>query len=132
MKTSFNGLKVSVSGIYKVYNLTQDELESLKRRFGSKVKEDNAILTVHDNVSKRINLELFVHEMWAPVSFDIYGDLSRILNSSDISEQTIEKLSKQLEEMQIQLQVDYDWGSNFWSIVNYDEFLELLKSLIAE
>lgn len=131
-KTSFNSLKVSVKGVYSAYNLTADELESLKRHFGIKVNGSNGNYTVYKDANRKILLELFVHEKWIPLTFDIRGDLLKLFQSDKIFTKDIEKLSKKLKETRVQLYVKYDYSNNLWSIVDYNSFLELLKSLIAE
>ena len=132
MKTSFNGLKVSEDCVYIAYNLTSKELESLKRRFGNRVYSSNGNYMIFQNVNKKIILKLFVHEEWRLVEFDIHKDLLKLFNSEDISEDIVNKLSKKLKEKRLQLNVDYSWKNNTWSISDYNNFLELLKSLIAE
>lgn len=130
-KTSFNGLKVSVEGVYSAYNLSQEELESLKRHFGAdKVNGSNGNYTVYKYACRKVILSLFVHEEWIPLDFDIRRDLLKIYKSDRIFEKNIEILSKKLKEMRIQLHVDYDSKNNFWYIVDYNDFLKLLEKLI--
>ena len=130
-RTSFNGLKVLVEGVYSAYNLSPEELSSLKRYFGAdKVNGSNGNYTVYRDAHRRIILELFVHEKWIPINFDIRKDLLRLFNSNRIYTRDIETLSKKLKEMRIQLHVEYDYVNNLWHIVDYDKFLELLKNLI--
>lgn len=132
-KTSFNGLKVCVNGVYSAYNLTQDELNSLKRTFGEiKVNGSNGNYTVYKDAKRSVMLQLFVHQIWRPVEFDIRKDLLSIFRSNKIYTKNIEELSKKLKELRIQLHVDYDHINDRWYIVDYNDFLELLKNLIAE
>lgn len=130
-KTSFNGLKISVEGVYSAYNLSKEELESLKRHFGAgKVNGSGGNYTVYKFARRQVILKLFVHEIWIPIDFDIRKDLLKLYNSDRIFEKDIETLSKKLKEMRIQLHVEYDYKNNFWYIVDYKEFLKLLKELI--
>lgn len=129
-KTSFNGLKVYVEGVYSAYNLSQEELESLKRRFGAEnINGSNGNYTVYKHSSRKVILSLFVHERWIPLNFDIRKDLLKLYNSDRIFEKDIKALSKKLKEMRIQLHVDYDYKHG-WQIIDYDNFLELVKTLI--
>ena len=132
MKTSFNGLKVSEDGVYVAYNITPEELECLKRHFGNRVYGKDGNYIIFENAQRRIVLQLFVHEACSLVEFDIRRDLLKLFNSEEISEDNIKKLSKKLKEKKIQLNVAYSWINNAWSIVDYDNFLELLKGFIAE
>lgn len=132
MKTSFNGLQMSKEGIYHAYNLSVDEFESLKRHFGDKVNGSKENCIVCEHADRRIVLNLFVHEVWIPLEFDMRGDLLRLFKSNKIFQKDIKNLSRKLKEMKIQLHVDYDWKTNSWHIVEYDKFLELLSKLIAE
>lgn len=132
MKTSFNSLKVSEDGVYTAYDLNSEELESLKRYFGDRVKGSDGNYTIYENVNRRIVLKLFVHEAWKLIEFDIRRDLLDLFNSNEISEDTIKKLSEKLKEKRVQIDVDYSWINNTWSISNHTALLELLKSCIAE
>ncbi len=130
-KTSFNGLKVSVEGVYSAYNLSPEELESLKRRFGAdKVNGSNGNYTVYKDAERKVILQLFIHEKWLPINFDIRKDLLKLYNSDRIFEKNIKTLSKKLKDMRLQLHVEYDYRNNLWYIVDYGYFIELLKSLI--
>ena len=130
-KTSFNGLKVSVNGVYSAYNLSQEELYSLKRSFGEgNVNGSNGNYTVFKNAKRKVILTLFIHELWIPICFDIRKDLLELYNSDRLYEQDIKALSKKLKTMRIQIHVEYDNLSSSWHIVDYDKFLALLQNLI--
>jgi len=131
-KASFNSLKIYEDGVYSAYNLTSNELESLKRRFGSKVNGSNGNYTAFGEASRRVVLQLFVHGRWQPVKFEIRKDLLKVFNSKKLYKKNIEKLDKKLKDMRLQLDVDYDGHDHRWQIVNYNSFLELLSKLIAE
>ena len=130
-KTSFCGLEVSVKGVYSAYNLTEDELKSLKERFGQNINGSNGNYTVYAHHDRRVNLILFVHGLWQPLSFNIRKDLLKLYGSDRIYKKDVEELSKKLKERRICLHVEYDYSSNRWDIVDYDSFLDLLKELIA-
>ena len=130
-KTSFNGLEVSVKGVYSAYNLTQTELECLKRTFGEKnVNGSNGNYTVYKDSNRKVILKLFVHDLWIPIVFDIRADLLKLYNSNRIYKDKIEALSDKLKEMRIQIHVDYNHDTQKWYIVDYEDFMELLKGLI--
>ncbi len=132
-KTSFNGLSVSVKGVYSAYNLTQEEFESLARTFGIKnINGANGNYTVFQNAKRKVLLKLFVHDFWVPIAFDIREDLLRLYKSKRIYEDKINDLSKKLKKMRIQLHVEYDSKIKMWKIVDYDEFLKTLEVLILE
>ena len=129
-KTSFNGIEKYQKGIYSAYNLTQEELESLKRKFGNSINGSNGNYTVFRNANRQVLLKLFVHELWIPIVFDIRNDLLNLYGSGRIFKDDIDRLSKRLKEMRIQLHVEY--YDNTWHIIDYSKFLELLKQIISE
>ena len=130
-KTSFNGLEISVKGVYSAYNLTPEELSSLKRLFGeSNVNGSGSNYTVYKNHERKVFLKLFIHDIWKPISFDIRNDLLILFNSNRIFKKKIESISKELKNRRICLYVDYDISTNSWFIVKYDEFLNLLSEII--
>ena len=131
-KCSFNSLNICVDDVYTAYNLTPNELKDLKRRFGEKISCNNGIYTVYKFADRKIFLELFVHEKWITVQFDIRNDLSRLFNATEIDKNDIKKLSEKLKENRVQLYVEYNMRMNTWKIVDYDNFLVLLEDLIAE
>lgn len=134
-KTSFNGLEVVVEGVYSAYNLSEKELQNLKRCFGeSKVNGSQGNYTVYKDANRKVLLNLFIHDIWKPISFDIRKDLLQLFNSNKLYKKDIEKISKELKEMRIQLHVDYDPYITGWHIIDtdYDNFLNLLKQIIAE
>ena len=129
-KTSFNGLQVSVKGVYSAYNLNDEELESLKRTFGPNcVNGSKGNYTVFKKAQRHVYLNLFIHILWKPVQFDIRNDLLTLFGSERIEKKKIEKLTKKLKNMRIELHVEEVSGS--WNIVDYDKFLDILKVLIA-
>ena len=133
MKTSFNGLTISTKGVYSAYNLTQEEFESLKRTFGlDSINGSNGNYTVFRNAQRRVYLNLFIHDIWQPVSFDIRNDLLKLYKSNKIYQKDIDALSKSLKELRIQIHVEYDYEKKQWSIIDYPKFIELLSQLISE
>ena len=129
-KTSFNGLELSVHGVYSAYNLTPDELKSLKNRFPDKINGSGSNYTVYCNAERHLWLKLFVHEVWIPIRFDLRRDFLELTNSKKIFTKDIEKISKELKNRRIEIQVDYNIGNNTWSIVNYERLLNLIKELV--
>ena len=132
MKTSFNGLKVSEDGVYTAYDLTPEELESLKRHFGNRMKGSDGNYTICETSYRRVILKLFVHEARRLIEFDIRRDLLDLFNCNQISADTVKKLEEKLMEKRVRIDVDYSWSNNTWSISNHNAFIELLKSCIAE
>ena len=131
-KTSFNGLEISVHGVYAAYNLSSGELSSLKRKFEDKVNGSNGNYVAYKNVERKVLLKLFVHEVWLPITFDIRDELLKLYGSSRIYKKDIEYLSKKLKDMRLQLHVDYSFETKKWVIVDYDGFVSLLAKLISE
>lgn len=132
-KSSFNGLLISVKGVYSAYNLTQDEVESLERTFGANsINGSNGNYTVFKNSQRHVYLNLFIHGLWKPISFDIRNDLLKLYKSHKLYEKDINLLSEKLKEMRIELHVDYDLVKRTWFICDYDKFLKLLADLISE
>ena len=132
-KTSFNGLSISVKGVYSAYNLTREEFESLTRAFDTNcINGSSGNYTIFQNAQRKVLLKLFVHELWIPVVFDIRDDLLRLYNSGRIYEEKIVDLSKRLKKLRIQLHVVYNEDAKEWEIVDYKGFLEILKILISE
>ena len=130
-KTSFNGLSISIKGVYSAYNLSQEELESLRRTFGPNcINGSNGNYTVFKDAKRHVFLNLFVHSIWKPISFDIREDLLKLCGSGKIFQKDIDYLSKKLKELRIELHVDYISGN--WFIIDYDKFLELIHELISE
>ena len=132
-KTSFNGLSISVKGVYSAYNLTREEFESLTLAFDTNsINGSSGNYTIFQNAQRKVLLKLFVHELWIPIVFDIRDDLLRLYNSGRIYEDKIVDLSKRLKKMRIQLHVVYNEEMKEWEIVDYKGFLEILKILISE
>ena len=130
-KTSFNGLEKFQKGIYSAYNLNQEELESLKRKFGpNSINGSNGNYTVYRDAKRQVILKLFVHDIWLPITFDIRDDLLNLYGSNKIYKDDINRISKKLKEMRIQLHVEY--YDEAWHIIDYDKFLKLLKQIISE
>ena len=130
-KTSFNGLTISVKGVYSAYNLDQKELESLRRTFGTNsINGSNGNYTVFKDAKRHVYLNLFIHYLWKPISFDIREDLLKLYGSDRLLKKNIDKLSKKLKDMRLELHVEYLSGN--WVIVDYDKFVELLGKLISE
>ena len=93
-KTSFNGLSVSVKGVYSAYNLSQNEYESLKRAVGAdNINGSNGNYTVFQNAKRQVLLKLYIHDFWTPVAFDIRSDLLKLYKSNRIYEEKIMDLS---------------------------------------
>lgn len=134
-KTSFNGLDVVVTGVYSAYNLSQEEFQTLKRKFGSQnINGSNGNYTVFKNAERKVLLKLFVHEAWTPIVFDIRPDLLRLYKTNKLYKDKILDLSKKLKQMRLQLRVMYNFHQNKWTIMekDYQEFLRILGALISE
>ena len=134
-KTSFNGLEVSVTGVYSAYNLSQEEFEILKRTFGAQnINGSNGNYTVFKNAKRKVLLKLFVHESWTPIVFDIRNDLLRLYKSNKLYKDKILDLSKKLKQMRIQLRVMYNYNTKQWTIIekDYQELLKTIEFLISE
>ena len=132
-KTSFNGLSVSVKGVYSAYNLSQNEYESLKRAVGAdNINGSNGNYTVFQNAKRQVLLKLYIHDFWTPVAFDIRSDLLKLYKSNRIYEEKIMDLSKKLKKMRIQLHVEYNPKIQKWEIIDYPGFLRILEELISE
>ncbi len=132
-KTSFNGLKVSVEGVYTAYNLSPEELDSLKLTFEKpKVIDSSGIFTVFKLNNEKVLLQLFVHGPWILIELDIRDDLLRLFKSDKINPKDIESLSKKMIDKRIQIEVDYNWRNNTWFIVDRNKFFNTLSNLIAE
>jgi len=132
-KTSFNGLVISTHGIYSAYNLTQDEVASIIWKFGvNNINGSNGNYTIFKDAKRKVLLQLYVHDIWLPITFDIRDDLLKIYKSNKIYKKNIDFLSEKLKEMRIQIHVEYDSTNKTWSIVDYPKFLELIKEIISE
>lgn len=132
-KTSFNGLKVVVDGIYSVYNLTFNDLKDLERKFGSEnVNGSGGNYTVFRDHDRKVVLSLFVHGIWKPISFDVRKDFLELFESKRIFTKNIEIISKELKERRICLHVDFNPITKTWYIIgeDYEGFLNLVKQII--
>ena len=129
-KTSFNGLEVETLGVYKAYNLTPQEVESLRIRFHNKINGSGSNYAVYCNAKRYLWLKLFVHDVWIPIKLDIRKDFLAFSKADRIFEKDIRKASKELMEMRLELHVDYDLRTNSWTLVNKEDFLKLLESLL--
>ncbi len=130
-KSSFNGLEISVKGVYHVYNLSQEELEIIRRTFGvDSINGSNGNYTIFKNAERHVYLRLFIHDLWKPIQVDIRDDLLVLYKTGRIYKKDIDYLSKRLHDMRLQLHVEYISG--YWSIVNYHEFIELVAQIISE
>ena len=133
-KTSFNGLEISVKGVYSAYNLSQDELESLKRKYGiQNVNGSNGNYTVFKDAYRRVLLKLFVHDVWVPITFDIRPELLMLYKSNRLYESDIHDLSKKLKKLRIQIRVKH-LSTKGWVILDsdYNVLKKTLEALIAE
>ena len=127
-KTSFNGLDVFVEGVYSAYNLTQEELTDLKRTFRGKVNGSKGNYTVYRDHVRRVNITLFVHDLWIPIRFDLREDLLKLSNSDKIYTEKIKLISKELKERRICIHVDYNYCCNRWSVIEED-YIYLMKTI---
>ena len=133
-KTSFNGLEVSVKGVNSAYNLSQEELESLRRTFGiQNVNGSNGNYTVFKDAYRRVLLKLFVHDVWVPITFDIRPELLQLYKSNRLYESDIHDLSKKLKKLRIQIRVKC-LPTKGWVMLDtdYNVLKKTLEALIAE
>ena len=131
-KSSFNGLEISVKGIYAAYNLSSEDLYSLKRKFDNKVNGSNGNYIAYQNAERKVLLMLFVHDVWIPIVVDIRNDLLKLYGSNRLFKKDIDDLSRRLKEMRLQLKVDFSINTHQWILIDYDSFLETLSNLISE
>ena len=129
-KASFNGLGVEFKGVYKAYNLTPEEIVSIRKHFCDQISDSKTSYTVSCVVENHLWLTLFIHELWEPIRFDIKKDYLKLTHSDEISKNDIERISASIEKLNISLYVSYNYYNNTWTIKDYDRFLEVLKSLL--
>ena len=132
-KTSFCSLEIHVEGVYSAYNLTETEVEDLKKHFGERnINGSGVNYTVFKNAYRKVLLTLFVHGLWKPIQFDIRKTLLDLYESERLYKKDVEYLSKKLKDMRIQLHVEYSHETGMWYISDYEHFVVVLRDLIAE
>ena len=131
-RTSFNSLTVEVQGVYKVYNVNSEEYKVLFRKFNGQINGSNGNYAIYNNASRHLWLNLFIHDKWEPIRFDIRKDFLRATKSKKIYEEDIRKISKLLAKDRLFLYVDYDPKTNTYTLLNKDTFLEMLVKLLEQ
>ena len=129
-RTSFNGLSVEVLGVYKVYNVTNEDFKVLQRRFNGQINGSKGNYAIYDNAHRYLWLKLFVHDKWQPIQFDIREDFLKATNTQKIYESDIKRISDILSEGRLFVYVDYDPKSNTYTLLDKDNLLFLLSKLL--
>ena len=129
-RTSFNGLSVETKGVYKVYDVTNEDFKVLQRRYNGQKNGSKGNYAIYDNAHRYLWLKLFVHDKWMPIKFDIREDFLKVTNSQKIYEADIKRISEILTEGRLFLYVDYDSNSGNYTLMEKERFLTLLKELL--
>lgn len=129
-RTSFNGLTVECTGVYKVYNVSNEEYNLLLRKFNGQINGSNGNYAIYNNAQRHLWLNLFVHDQWKPIRFDIRNDFLKATKRKKIYEDDIRRISKLLVEDRLFLYVDYNPNENTYTLLNKDTFLEMLVKLL--
>lgn len=131
-RTSFNGLSVESTGVYKVYNITNEEYLVLYKKFNGKLNGSKGNYTIYNNVQRHLWLKLFVHDLWKPIKFDIRKDFLKATNSQKVYEADIKKISKILNDSRFFLYVDYNPDTNSYTLLDKDSFFKVLAELLKQ
>lgn len=131
-RTSFNSLQVECQGVYKVYNVSKEEYKALFRKFNGQINGSNGNYAIYNNARRYLWLNLFVHDRWEPIRFDIRNDFLKATKGKKIYEEVIKKISKLLSKERLFLYVDYDPKTNTYTLLNKDTFMEILVKLLEQ
>lgn len=131
-RTSFNSLQVECQGVYKVYNVSKEEYKALFRKFNGQINGSNGNYAIYNNARRYLWLNLFVHDRWEPIRFDIRNDFLKATKGKKIYEEAIKKISKLLAKERLFLYVDYDSKTNTYTLLNKDTFMEILVKLLEQ
>ena len=108
----------------------KEEYKALFMKFNGQINGSNGNYAIYNNARRYLWLNLFVHDRWEPIRFDIRNDFLKATNGKKIYEEAIKKISKLLAKERLFLYVDYDPKTNTYTLLNKDSFLEILVKLL--
>lgn len=129
-KASFQRLKFETSDVYRVYNPSPEEITSINSHFNKVTPIDSSNYLVSASTWRHISLELFVHDYWIVVKFNLTPFFKE--HGLNIPSSEVKRITETLRDEHLVLHVNRDVLSNTWSIHKQDELilLEKIKNIL--
>lgn len=92
-RTSFNGVERRVFGVYKLYGLTELEVEIFRRENHNMINGSDGSYTIYKDSRRYIYVNMYVHSLRLPIQIDIMPQLLALTGLSRISSKLIQGLN---------------------------------------
>lgn len=108
-RTSFNGIDCKTVGVYKLYGLTAEEVEILRRKNNGKINGSGSDYTIYKNAKRYVYIKLYIHDLDLPIVIDIRAKLLHLTNKKRIPKKMILGLEHNLPKNIFVCRTDEKW-----------------------
>ena len=129
-KASFQRLNFETPDVYRVYNPSPEEMASINSHFSKVTPIGTSNYLVSASQWRHISLELFVHDYWIVVKFNLTPFFKE--HGLNIPSSEVKRITEALRDEQLVLHVNRDVSTNTWSLHKQDELflLEKIKNIL--